>query len=102
MMPLGLSQLSLETINDEQSFASELSISFPQKMTDHESSQHLQESANETAKFMMTRSLVKAAHLLCSQHSSPSGINSQASYNTVLNVRLQILCIYAEGKERHR
>lgn len=52
-----------ETINDEESFAYPQSSPSPVKITGHESGEHLQESANETAKSLMTRSLIKAAHL---------------------------------------
>lgn len=56
-------QTPLESINSIQSFADDMSILSRTKITGHESSKHLQESANETAKSMMTRSLIKAAHL---------------------------------------
>lgn len=52
-----------EIINDKESFANPWSSPSPVKITGHESGQHLQESANETAKSLMTRSLIKAAHL---------------------------------------
>lgn len=53
----------LETINDPESFAYPRSSPFPLKITGHESGEHLQESANETAKSLMTGGLIKAAHL---------------------------------------
>jgi hypothetical protein len=53
----------LETINDKESFAYPWSSLSLVKITGHESGEHLQESANETAKSLMTGSLIKAAHL---------------------------------------
>lgn len=53
----------LETINDKESFAYPPSSPSPVKIAGHESGEHLQESVNETAKSLMTGSLIKAAHL---------------------------------------
>lgn len=52
----------LETINDKESFAYPRSSPSPVKTAGRESGEHLQESVNETAKSLMTRSLIKAAH----------------------------------------
>lgn len=53
----------LEPINDKEPFAYPWSSPSSMKITGHESGEHLQESANETAKSFMTGSLIKAAHL---------------------------------------
>lgn len=53
----------LEPINGTESFAYSWSSLSPVKITGRESGEHLQESANETAKSFMTGSLIKAAHL---------------------------------------
>ena len=55
--------MQFETINDKESFAYPWSSPSPVKITGHESGEHVQESANETAKSWMTGSLIKAAHL---------------------------------------
>lgn len=55
--------MPVETINDKESFAYPWSSPFPVKITGHESGEHLQESANETAKSLMTESLIKGPHL---------------------------------------
>lgn len=46
--------MQFETINDKESFAYPWSSPSPVKITGHESGEHLQESANETAKSWMT------------------------------------------------
>lgn len=55
--------MPVETINDKESFAYPWSSPFPVKITGHESGEHLQESANETAKSLMTERLIKGPHL---------------------------------------
>lgn len=53
----------LETINDKESFAYPRSSPSPVKITGHGSGEHLQESVNETAKSLMTGTLIKPAHV---------------------------------------
>lgn len=60
----------LEPINGTESFAYSWSSLSPVKITGRESGEHLQESANETAKSFMTGSLIKGGSFILVGHSS--------------------------------
>lgn len=92
-------QMPLESINNSQSFADDTSIPSPSKITGHKSGKHLQESANETAKSMMTESLIKAAHLFPLSTHPHQRDQQQTSYNILLNVMLQILFAFMQTEK---
>lgn len=92
-------QMPLESINNQQSFADDMSIPSPSKITGHKSGKHLQESANETAKSMMTGSLIKAAHLFPLSTHPHQRDQQQTSYNILLNVMLQILFAFMQTEK---
>ena len=92
-------QMPLESINDAQSFTDDTSIPSPTKITGHKSGKHLQESANETAKSMMTGSLIKTAHLFPLSTHPHQRDQQQTSYNILLNVMLQILFAFMQKEQ---